>query len=246
MTIAFSLVCGFAIVTCSQSPRLTVSAKGCSAEQVKAFVRYAGNSEKLITRFFGIGFQKPVDLSLCKDRATFDEHLKRQWGMEKTERWMVGAAGASKAFFLSPDAWAKEADEHNANDAVEVERIVAHELTHSYHAQNNPSKDLDGMDDMAWFAEGLATYVSGQLDKARLKLLPKPGEPGFPSSLATIWKGRARYGLAGSLVKYIDGRWGRKGLSRLLIATTNETALKTLGVSENELMDGWKSWLAHR
>lgn len=240
------MLCALSVATPPQSSRLTVQAEGCSAEQARAFTQYAVNAEKLISKFFGIGFQNPVTLVLCKDRAAFDAELKRQWGMGTTERWMVGAAGASKAFFLSPDAWAKEADEHNPNNPVEIERIVAHELTHSFHAQSSPSKDLDGMDGMAWFVEGLATYVSGQLDAARLKGLPKPSESSFPKSLADVWKGRARYGLAGSLAKYVDGKWGRPTLLKLLTATTNEAALKVVRVSDAELIEGWKAWLAAR
>lgn len=248
MSLALSLLCALAAAASPQSqvsPRITVISEERN-EQARAFTRYAVNAEKLVTKFFGKGFSRPVTLVLCKDRAAFDAQLKQQWGMEKTERWMVGAAGASKAFFLSPDAWAKEADDHNPNDAVEIERLVAHELTHSFHAQNNPSKDLDGMDDMAWFAEGLATYVSGQLDAARPKGPPKPTDPAFPTSLKTIWKGRAKYGLAGSLVKYVDGKWGRPVLAKLLKDTSNEAALKVLGVNEGELFEGWKAWLATR
>lgn len=211
----------------------------------KAFEGYAAAAEKQISEFFGSGFPKAVTLRLCASRVEFDAALAKAWSMPKTETWMVGAAGAEHAYFLSPRVWSAEATEHRADDRQRIARLVAHELTHAYHAQNSPTHDLDGLDPMAWFVEGLATYVSGQEDaEHRGQAKRALGAASFPSRLEDVWAGKARYGLSGSLVRFVDERYGRGKVRNLLGAVSNRQALKILGVSEGKLIDSWKGWLA--
>lgn len=227
----------------SQS-KILVAAGIEDAAWEKTFRTYAASAERKITAFFGSSFKREVLLLLCPSRAAFDEALAKQWGMPKTEKWMVGAAGAESAFFLSPRVWKAEAAEHDPKDVKRIEMLVAHELTHSYHAQFSPSKDLEGLDPMAWFAEGLATYVSGQEASRHRGQAVKAVETGkFPERLEDVWKGQARYGLAGSLTRFVDVRFGRKKIVELLATTTNAEAMKLLGISEKDLMAAWKDWV---
>lgn len=243
--LAFCLLAGPQGFPQQVRPRIRVEFAPQDAEQGRAFQRDAREAEKRLHEFFGSGFTKGLILRLCASRAEFDEALRKEWSMPKSETWMVGAAGANHAFFLSPRVWKSEATEHRPEDTAGIARLVLHELTHSYQAQRNPSMDLEGLDPMAWFVEGLATYVSGQEaveHKGQAKASLSAGT--FPSRLEDVWEGKARYGLAGSLVRFVDERFGREKVKALLAATTNAEALALLEVDERRLLDGWRVWLA--
>src|SRR5262249_35124416 len=123
--------------------------------------------------------------------------------------------------------------------------ILTHELVHVFHGQHNPSHEFDGMDDVGWFVEGLAVLVANQLSDERMSRFRKSfAERHVPTRLADCWSGPHRYAIAGSLVRYIEEQWGRSKLSALLGATSNAEILKTLGLSEGDLLAVWRASLA--
>jgi hypothetical protein len=197
--------------------------------------------------FFGSPFAEPVRVKLAPDRAAFDASFPKAWGMGKTECWMVGVGVADFLVLLSPADWSKEACDHDATKDQAVRDIVTHELVHMYHGQHNPTRDFTGVDDLSWFIEGLAVLASGQLDRGHNNDLDAVLRSGaWPTSLAKVWTGDYRYGMAGSLVQYIDQTRGRKTVVALLSATSQARVLKTLGVSEAELLARWKAWAEAR
>lgn len=197
-----------------------------------------------VERFFGQPFAEPVRVTLAPDRAAFNAVFPKAWGMDKTECWMVGVGVADFLALLSPADWGKEACDHDAKDAWQVRAIITHELVHTYHGQRNPTRDFTGADDIGWFVEGLAVYASGQLDHDRLSRPEEAIRNGAaPTALAKAWSGKYRYGVAGSLVAYIDKTYGRKTLIALLPATTQAEILGELGLSEAELLERWKAWV---
>lgn len=195
-----------------------------------------------VERFFGKPFPKPFTVEVLPSRAAFDKVFKERWGIDHSELWAV-AAGVSDAFYiLTPRVWKTEAVEHDPNNAGHIRRIIAHELTHVYHGQLNPSKDFEGMDDLGWLVEGLATYVSGQLDEEHrsedLEAIRKHKEP---KALKDAWSGRYRYAVSGSLVRYVDRRFGRKKLVSLLPLTKPADVLNSLRISEAGLLKSWRA-----
>jgi hypothetical protein len=119
---------------------------------------------KRVQTYFGGDFTKSFRVILAPHRKEFDFEAHRRWKMPPTEKWMVGMGTSNLLLLLSPAAWKQEAVEHDGASESELEQIVAHELTHVFHAQMCPKSDFDDMDDMGWFVEGLAVVVSGQLD----------------------------------------------------------------------------------
>jgi len=117
-----------------------------------------------IEAFFKKPFEQAFDIELYPDRAAFDDYFRRRWNVPKTEPWMVASGVADRLAILSPRVWKTLAAEHDPANTNHVSDLAAHELVHVFHAQRNPRPDFDGMDDLGWFVEGLATYVSGQLD----------------------------------------------------------------------------------
>lgn len=199
---------------------------------------------RAVEAYFGEPFPDPVAVTLAPDRAAFTAVLKAEWGVPETQCWMVGTGVADFLVILSPRDWAAEACEHDAADTQHVQDIVTHELTHVYHGQRNPTRDFDGADEVGWFAEGLAVVVAGQLDRGRMSDPREAVRAGAaPARLADAWSGRYRYGVSGSLVRYIDATWGRDAVRDLLAVTTQAPLLSRLGVTEQELLDRWKAWV---
>lgn len=193
-----------------------------------------------IEKFFGQPFHYGFEVVLLPDRAKFDEYFEQRWKIPKTEAWMVASGVADRMVLLSPRVWKTQAAEHNPDDEEHIRDLVAHELVHVYHGQKSPKPDFDGMDDCGWFVEGLAVYVSGQLDHAHRDSARDAISKGVvPTRLANAWSGRYRYGVSGSLVRYIDQRFGRSKIQKLMEATSNDEILKILNLSENELLESW-------
>ncbi|MCA8901226.1 MAG: hypothetical protein KDA53_08235 [Hyphomonas sp.] len=196
-----------------------------------------------IETFFDAPFPEPVRITIAPDRAAFDAAMPAEWGMISTECWMVGVGVADWLAVLSPAAWSAEACEHDGSDRTEVQGIITHELVHTYHGQHNPTRDFTGMDAAGWFVEGLATYVSGQLETSHAGDAAEAiAEGAAPTELESAWSGRYRYGVSGSMVAYIDETYGRGVLVALLPATSEEEILSALGSSEAEFIASWAEW----
>jgi hypothetical protein len=199
-----------------------------------------------VERFFGSSYRKPFGIDVYTSRAGLDEMFKKRWNAPPTEKWMVAAGIAEGLFILSPIVWKTEAEGHKG-DAEDVRRIVTHELVHVYHAQHSPQPEFDGMEKFAWFIEGLATYAAGQLEGRGLTAKQAIQEGKEPKTLAEAWSGNYRYGVSGSIVRYVDETYGRKKVIALLAVTDTRSALKLLGTSESSFLSKWKaSELARR
>jgi Peptidase of plants and bacteria len=154
---------------------------------------------------------------------------------------MVASGVADRMVILSPRVWKTQAAEHDPADAEHIRELIAHELVHVYHGQHNPRPDFDGMDDSGWFVEGLAVYVSGQLERSHRTAARDALKVGkAPTRLADAWSGRYRYGVSGSMVEFVDKRYGRDVVKRLLAVVSNEEALKLLNTTEGEFLEAWK------
>ncbi len=241
------------LVTVAEAARTAVAPNGIayvaqSGDPASARVEAMLPAAKArVETFFGSPFAEPVHVTLASDRAAFAASFPKAWGMEKTECWMVGVGVADFLVLLSPADWGKEACDHDAKNDQAVRDIVTHELVHMYHGQHNPTRDFTGVKDLSWFIEGLAVLASGQLDRGHNNDLDAVIRTGAaPTTLAQAWTGEYRYGVAGSLVQYIDQTWGRKTIIALLPATSQTQVLDRLGVSEAELLSRWKVWAVAR
>lgn len=206
-----------------------------------------GAGRETIEHFFGLPFAESVTVKLGANRQAFDASLPQDWGLAPTQCWMVGVGVADWVAILSPAAWPEDACEHDSADARHIQDIITHEMVHTFHGQRNPTRDFTGMDDTGWFVEGLAVYVSGQLDSSHLASAADAVAAGAaPKALESAWSGKYRYGVSGSLVAYIDDRFGRPKLVSLLDATTEAEILDRLSLTEEALLAGWEAWVISR
>jgi hypothetical protein len=202
--------------------------------------------QKRVEQFFRKPFRSRFDIEVVPDRAAFDDYFRKRWKIPKTEDWMVASGVADRLVILSPRVWKTQAVEHDPANVEHVRDIIAHELVHVYHGQHNPHPDFDGMDDLGWFVEGLAVYVSGQLERSphRGGAREALSAGKAPAKLADAWSGRYRYGVAGSMAEFVDVRYGRAALEKLMPVVTNEEALKALNTTESKFLETWKAYLS--
>lgn len=200
-----------------------------------------------VEAFFALPFQAPFRVELLPDRAAFDASFPPEWGVGRTQCWMVATGVADALRVLSPRVWSSQACEHDPADAAHVRGILVHELVHVFHGQRNPHPDFAGMDDLGWLLEGLAVYASGQLEEGHLAEPAEAVAQGLaPARLEDAWSGKYRYGVSGSLVRYVDETFGRAKLRQLLAVTSEPEALAVLGVTEEELLAGWEESVRSR
>ena len=127
---------------------------------------------------------------------------------------------------------------------VEIRHVIWHELVHVFHGQYNPDHTFSYLEKLDWMVEGVATFVGGQLDEKRYQRIRQLiMDNKTPSTLDNFWKGQEKYGLSGSMVAYIDNKYGRKKLFDLLKQTNKEAALRILAISETQLLESWRNSL---
>jgi len=212
-------------------------------QQAEQIVPWLNQGQKDINQFFDSGFKKKFEVFIFSERDSLDLQWQKDWNMPgfKSECWMVASGIAHRLDILSPRIWETQACEHSNEDTLATKKLMVHELVHVFHGQHNPSPTFENVDNIDWLVEGLAVYASGQLDKEQYEraknfMLVEEG----PNSLANIWKGEHKYGLAGSMVKFIDDTYGRKMVVQLIGFTQVNEVLGSLQISEEELIRQWK------
>jgi len=226
---------------------VTVVATNADREQVAGVSIMTAAARQQVEMFFGGRFPTAFEVTIYPDRASLDAYWREAWSMPgfSSQCWMVASGTADGLRLLSPRAWAAEACEHDAGDDTRMQALITHEITHVFHAQQLPNRTFDGMDDVGWFVEGLATYVSGQLDLGYLASASEAiAEDKAPVTLSTAWSGKYRYGVCGSIVRIIDLRLGRSGLMEMLPLRTEDELLGKIGLSEGELLAAWRTTVA--
>ena len=199
-----------------------------------------------VNHFFSSPYKKEFDVFIHPNRTSLDSTWQQDWNMPdfKSECWMVASGTATKLDMISPKMWDKESCEHHFADTKKTQQLITHELVHVYHGQLNASPDFSNTEGIDWFVEGLATYASGQCDSLRIAEVKKAiAENKIPESLDDFWKGKIKYGLSGSVVMFIDYKYGRTQLRELLPFNKKADILNALKSTEPNLLEAWKSYM---
>jgi hypothetical protein len=227
----------------SSSHAFEIEAEGVPSAVVEAIRADLDWAEERIGEKFG-RFPGTATVRIYPHREEFTQALREAWGIPETACWMVGAADDHSLYLLSPGVWEAEACEHDPDDELHRRMLVAHEAVHVYHGQDNPSEDIGLLEEIGWFSEGLATYVSGQLETSHAGRAAEAVSSGeVPGRLMDAWSGPYRYGVAGSMVEFIDAHWGRDTLTAALEVTTQDELLSLLETTESGFLADWESWV---
>ncbi len=215
-------------------------------ENISAYSLLIDKGFTEVKDFFQAKDLKKFDVFIFPDRKSLDSSWQKSWNMPefKSECWMVASGVSNRFDLISPAAWKTDACEHDFSDKEKTQKLITHELVHVYHGQQNASPDFSATEGIDWFVEGLATYASGQCDSLRMAQVRKAiAENQVPMKLDAFWTGKNKYGLSGSMVMFIDKKYGRKKLLELLPFSKKSEILLSLGVSEEVLLEAWKKFM---
>jgi len=210
------------------------------------YVKLVENGLTSVKTFFNTPCKNEFDIYIHPSRHSLDSVWQKDWNMPefKSECWMVASGVSTKLDILSPKLWDLQACEHIYSETKHTQQLITHELVHVYHGQLNVSPDFSNAEGIDWFVEGLATFASGQCDTSRTAEVKKAiNDNKIPKSLDDFWTGKIKYGLSGSVVMFIDYKYGRTKLKELLPLNKKSEILSILKTSESELLDGWKKYI---
>jgi len=137
------------------------------------------------------------------DRKTID--LLRE---QETEDWVVGWSWGDMAIYiLNPENVSKESS--HDGDTYNIENLVKHELCHSFFDMTFNRSNF------TWINEGVAVFVSGQLDKYNM-----------PIEFNGFLDGKKIYQESGNAIKLIMDNYSKESLFEFL--------KKQSGIEDNE------------
>ena len=213
---------------------------------IKEYNKFFENGLKSTETFFNSTFDNKFFIYIHPNRNSLDSTWQKEWNMPdfKSECWMVASGTADRVDIISPLNWDKEACEHIYTETSKTQNLITHELVHVFHGQKNISKDFSAAEGIDWLIEGLAVYASGQSDTTRISEVKKAiMNNEIPENLDGFWSGKNKYGLSGTLVMYIDFKYGREKLIELLPLSKKSEVLTALKVTEQDLLDSWKFYM---
>lgn len=204
------------------------------------------NSINVVYNFFQEPFNANFNVYIHPNRVSLDSTWQKDWGMPnfKSQCWMVASGVANKLDIISPKRWDSLACEHAYTNTTKTQRLITHELVHVFHGQKNNSPDFSDVTGIDWFVEGLATFVSGQCDADRIASVKKAIlDNKTPNSLNEFWTGNLKYGLSGTMVMYLNEKYGYNTLSHLLEYNDVKEIFASLNITESEILQGWKDYI---
>lgn len=220
--------------------------KADDKNEISTYSKYIKEGTISTSEFIGTPFVHTFKVFVHPNRNSLDSTWQFDWKMPnfKSECWMVASGTGERLDMIAPKKWDKESCEHTYEELVKTRQLISHELMHVLHGQKNISSDFSNTDGIDWFVEGLATYSSGQCDSNRIaEIKIAIANKKTPESLANFWTGKLKYGLSGSMVMYIDKKYGRNKLKELLSFNKKADILAKLNLSEPELLEGWKKYM---
>lgn len=215
-------------------------------ENIKEYKTYFEKGKKSVTDFFQSSYNNDFNIYIHPTRASLDSSWQKDWNMPdfKSQCWMVASGIADKFDIISPKMWDSLACEHIYSNTIKTQNLITHELIHVFHGQQNESPDFSDVTGIDWFVEGLATYASGQCDSIRiLEVQEALLDNKIPETLNKFWTGNLRYGLSGTVVMYLDNKYGREKLTSLLEYNNIKEVLDSLETTESEIMNEWKKYI---
>lgn len=220
-----------------------------TASDEKNIVEYKDFIEagkKTVEEFFQGPYDNDFSIYIHPSRISLDSTWQKDWNMPgfKSQCWMVASGVSSQLDIISPKKWDSLACEHSYSNSIKTQQLIAHELVHVYHGQQNKSPDFSDISGIDWFVEGLAVYASGQCDTERIADVKNAvSENNIPENLSDFWTGKLKYGLSGTVVMFLDKKYGREMLISLLRFNDIKDITSQLNTSEEEILKDWKKYI---
>ena len=218
--------------------------------EVARYARFLAAGVAANETFFKSRYPKSFDVYVYDHRSALDSGLRSVFKdtAYASPCWLAAIGEAEGVYMLAPVRWESETCEGRYttySDTTKTGRLFTHELTHVLNAQILSAQGRRyGTDDIAWFREGVAMLVAGQLgapEQRAVRAALKAGSvPTSLNAIANLADVGLRYNLMGSLAQHIDRTFGRTTLKALMSLDTQAAILSTLGVSEKDFLAAWR------
>jgi hypothetical protein len=197
----------------------------------------------MIEAFAGVSLGDVVLTHIHPSRATLEPDWQQTFGTPPGgfQCWMIANANRSTVMMLSPRVWASDSCGQPRGDSVAARSVLAHEMMHTLHRRTYPDSLFRGMNQSGWLYEGIAVYSSGQMAERYDSQVAGAVAAGEPATLASVLTTERGYAVAGSIVRYIDRKYGRAVLTDLMRRQGNPDILTRLGVTEAALLAEWRA-----
>ncbi|MBU9937586.1 MAG: hypothetical protein KTQ13_13105 [Ferruginibacter sp.] len=230
----------------SKQEKYTLYYTSADAGNEKEYTGLLNTGAKAVELFFADTFKNKFAVYIHPGRQSLDSTWQTDWKMPtfRSECWMVASGVAQRLDMISPKTWEKTACEHTYSETVKTQQLITHEMVHVFHGQLNASPDFSNAEGIDWFVEGLATYASGQCNAERIAEVKKAvtGKK-TPTTLDKFWTGKLRYALSGSVIMYIESKYGRAKLKEILPFNKKSGILQSLNITETELLANWADYI---
>ncbi|MGM5480741.1 MAG: hypothetical protein ACQESC_04760 [Nanobdellota archaeon] len=139
---------------------------------MKQYNETIAKNQAVISDFFSFSIEN-IEFKIVKNRKEFDKEASNRSNKKiKTPRWVVGKTIKKTIILLDKDAYDKESS-HKSED---FEMVMRHEIAHIY-----LRTFLIHNNQMIWFEEAFAHFISNISSKEYWKLNEKKTIPDLPS-----------------------------------------------------------------
>jgi hypothetical protein len=234
-------------------PEFTISYTNSDDNNVDQYLRFFREGVRTITSFFDTGFSKHFQIYVQPNRNAFDtkEQERRHNRFFKSECWLAATGTIEGINLLSPLRWQDEPCSGRYteySDTVKTKKLFIHEMVHVFHAQHQQLNHTNDEVDF-WFLEGIAYYVSGQMDSTAARMVQTAFTnqriPDHLSAIGQISDINLRYAVSGSLLQFISATYGKPLLRKMLVPDNEKDLQAVMPVSEKDLIGRWKQTLQH-
>jgi hypothetical protein len=201
----------------------------------------------LLTDYFGLHGRFPsVRTILVPDGGEFDRCVAEILQIQievPSHPARIGLPQGTNLVLLSPRAYVPGTNLHSPEG---YERLIGHELTHIVEELLSPN--IEALP--RWWSEGLAMHLSGDWMEEATHVRKGMVAGGIPA-LAEMQDGavtdvsvRLCYQWGWTVVQYIEAKYGRAGIRRVVEQCADGGVLAMLGVAPAILERAWTEWLA--
>ncbi|MDP2865901.1 MAG: hypothetical protein Q8O90_06635 [Elusimicrobiota bacterium] len=214
------------------------------ANAVDETYKYALNGIWKGLRFFLLPQGFPlINLFIAPDREEYDRMVSHLTKIP-TSKGRLGQPQGHDFYLIAPNAWPTDVHPDylgpdGACDKKVYRQFIEHEIVHMIEEYSSPKNAMEIRPQ--WWGDGIAVYATGQYgDRINREEIKKDLAVNKLPHI-TGMKGRDAYVWGWSLVRYIEKRFGRKILRKIILESCTEDILGFLKLRKNKFELEWRA-----
>ena len=197
-----------------------------------------------ICKYFDVNIELPVfNLFIAENRGAYDFFVQNYTTIP-TSKDRLAQPQLIDLYILSPNAYNADSNYDYAPgyyDKDEYKRLIKHEFIHMFEEYLSPKGSMEVRP--LWWGEGLAVYLSEQYKEEGIfmKYLDEEVKREIPTFEEIV--GRKAYIFGWTIIKFLEEKYGKKLLMRIIKENNSEDILSSVSISKEKFYDEWKVYL---